>query len=89
MALTASSAQGNCVENSIPRQVEVVHQGEACECGKNHGYHVEVPLVTEHRNTHYDYGYTVQVPEQAPEEVNYSFDFHMEKPLPIKTEQQL
>ena len=62
--------------------VQVVYQGEACECAKSLPYHVETPKVTEFRDTHVGYGYKVERPQHCPEEIKYSFDFRMERPKP-------
>lgn len=65
--------------------IDVIYQGETCECGLGHKYPVqmEVPKITEHRDAHYDYGFTVERPQEAPAQIKYTFDFHMEKPKPI------
>lgn len=65
--------------------IEVIHRGETCECGRRqYPVQVEVPKITEHRDAHYDFGFTVEQPQgAAPAEIKYTYDFHMEKPRPI------
>lgn len=60
--------------------INVVYQGEGCQCQKRLPYHVEKPKITETRDTHYGFGYKVEMPDQEPAEIKYSFDFRVERP---------
>lgn len=76
------SAQCSC-QTKPP--IDIKYHGEACECGRHYPVQMEVPKITEHRDAHYDYGFTVERPQEPPAEVKYTFDFHMEKPKPLPT----
>lgn len=77
------NAQCSC--QTKPPTTDVIYQGEACECGRKYPVQMEVPKITEHRDAHYDYGFTIERPQEAPAEVKYTFDFHMEKPKSLPT----
>lgn len=78
-SIIVALANAQCSCQTKP-PIDVVYQGEACECGRKYPVQLEVPKITEHRDAHYDYGFTVERPQEAPAEVKYTFDFHMEKP---------
>lgn len=80
--IALASAQCSC-QSKPP--VEIKYPGEACECTRQYPVQLEIPKITEHRDAHYDYGFTIERPQEAPQEVKYTFDFHMEKPKPVPT----
>lgn len=82
-SIIVASANAQCSCQTKP-PLGVIYPGETCECGHRYNRYpvqLEVPKITEHRDAHYDYGFTIERPqESSPAQVKYSFDFHMEKP---------
>lgn len=84
LSLIVALVNAQCSCQTKP-PIDVIYRGEACECGRQYPVRMEVPKITEHRDAHYDYGFTIERPQQPPAEVKYTFDFHMEKPKPLPT----